>query len=95
MSKDFIAIKRKALPLLKKSGVKRASIFGSFARGEETKKSDVDFLAEFPKGFTLLDLIALERQLKEKIGRDVDVIAYKSIYEPLRERILAEAIPIL
>jgi predicted nucleotidyltransferase len=36
-------IKRKVLPILKRHAVKRASIFGSFARGEAKANSDVDF----------------------------------------------------
>jgi predicted nucleotidyltransferase len=95
MTREIHQIKKSVLPILKKSGVKRSAIFGSFARGEATKKSDVDFLIEPPKRFTLLDLIHLEHLLKNKLGRDVDVIPYKSIYPPLRERILNDAVEIL
>ncbi len=43
MNKDKIEeIKAKILPILKKYGVKRAGIFGSFVRGEETQESDID-----------------------------------------------------
>jgi predicted nucleotidyltransferase len=41
------SIKEKALPVLKRHDVKRASIFGSFATGSATAKSDVDFLIEY------------------------------------------------
>jgi predicted nucleotidyltransferase len=40
-------IKKKALPILKRHSVKRASIFGSFARGTARARSDVDFLIEY------------------------------------------------
>ncbi len=95
MTREIQQIKKSVLPILRKSGVKRSAIFGSFARGEATKKSDVDLLVEFPKRFTLLDLFALERELEEKLGRKVDLVPYKGIYEPLRDRILSEAVTIL
>ncbi len=89
------SITKKALPILKKHAVKRASIFGSFARGSATLKSDVDFLIEY-KGKTksLFDLIDLKLDLEETLNRKVDVITYHSIYSGLRERILAEQVVI-
>ena len=53
-------IKAKTLPLLKKEGVTRSAIFGSYARGEEREDSDIDLLVELPKGKSLLDLVGLE-----------------------------------
>ncbi|MCX6719707.1 MAG: nucleotidyltransferase domain-containing protein, partial [Candidatus Staskawiczbacteria bacterium] len=54
-------IKRKISPILKKNGVKKAAIFGSYARGEEKKRSDVDILIEYEKNDkSLLDLVGLE-----------------------------------
>ena len=95
MPPEIQSIKKMILPILKKSGVKRSAVFGSFARGEATNKSDIDLLVELPKGTSLLDLIHLGHLLEDKLGRDVDVITYTSIYKPLRERILNESIRIL
>lgn len=47
-----------AAPMARR-GVVRAGVFGSFARGEATESSDVDFLVEFEEGRTLLDLSGL------------------------------------
>ncbi|MBI5358249.1 nucleotidyltransferase domain-containing protein [Candidatus Amesbacteria bacterium] len=52
-------IKNKALPVLQEEGVIRSSIFGSYARGENTIDSDIDVLVELPKGKSLLDLVRL------------------------------------
>ncbi len=93
---SFSLIKRKALPILKKHAVKRASIFGSFARGDATLRSDVDFLIEYKgKNKTLFDLVDLKLDLEATLDRKVDVITYQSIYSGLRERILAEQVVIL
>lgn len=81
---------------MKKHAVKRASIFGSFARGAATSKSDVDFLIEYKwNSKSLFDLIDLKLDLEEILNRKVDIITYHSIYSRLRERILAEQVVIL
>ena len=53
-----------AVPM-KQRGVVRAGVFGSFARGEATNSSDVDFLVEFEPGRTLLDLCGLRLDLRD------------------------------
>jgi hypothetical protein len=89
--KDTLAsIKRKALPILKKHAVKRAAVFGSFARGTAKSRSDIDFLIEYKgKNKTLFDLVDLKFDLEEKFERKIDIITYNSIYWRLRDRILA------
>ena len=49
-NKDMRRIQRKIIPILKKNNVVRAGIFGSYARGEAKKKSDIDILVQHPKG---------------------------------------------
>jgi predicted nucleotidyltransferase len=89
-------IKKKVLPILKKHAVKRAAVFGSFARGEATPKSDVDILIEYKtKKKSLFDLVDLKSDLEEPLDRKVDVITYNSIYWRIREQILAEQVVIL
>ena len=92
---DIPAIKEKSLPELKKAGVLRSALFGSFARGEAGPESDVDILVEFPEGKTLFDLIELEENLKSALGRKVEVVTYRSLHHLLRDKILQEQIPIL
>ena len=95
--KDSISsIKKKAVPILKKHSVKRASIFGSFARGCAKPSSDVDLLIEY-KGSdkSLFDLVDLKSDLEKSLNRKVDIITFKSIYWAIRERILAEQVVIL
>lgn len=88
-------IKRKAVPVLKKAKVRRASVFGSYARGEARKRSDVDILIVRPRGMGLFELVHLERELKEAIGKKVDVGTYKGLKERVREEILSEQVLIL
>ena len=86
-------VKRLAIPVLKEHGIRKAAVFGSFARGDFDDKSDVDFLIEPPGGkFSLLDLAGVKVDLEEVLGRKVDLILYRSIYEPIKDRILKEQI---
>ena len=88
-------IRNAVLPVLRKYGVKRASLFGSLVRGEMSEDSDIDLLVEFEGRKSLLDLAGLKIELEEKLKRDVDVLTYKSIHPLLRERILREKVDIL
>lgn len=80
---------------MRQGGVVRASVFGSVARGEASAENDVDFLVEFEKGRTLLDLSGLRLDLVEILGCDVDVATPKSLHPELRDRILGELVAIL
>lgn len=63
-------IKKKISPILKKNGVKRAAVFGSYARGEEKKRSDVDILIEYRyDNKSLLDLSGLHIELEKKLKK--------------------------
>jgi uncharacterized protein len=80
-------IKERIIPLLKEAGVLRASLFGSYVRGEQTEESDIDILIEFPEGKSLLDLVDLEMKLEQTLGRKVDVLTYNSVSAYLKEYI--------
>jgi len=86
-------IKKAIKNILKKNKVKKAGIFGSYARGEEKKESDIDILIEFDG--SLLSLVRLERELGEILGIKVDLLTYKGIHPLLKKRILNEEIRII
>lgn len=88
-------IKNKIVPILKETGVTRAAIFGSVARGEQTKKSDVDILVDLPKGMSLFDVVDLEFKLEEAIQRKVDLVDFEAIKPRLKPYIMQDQIPII
>lgn len=88
-------VKSRIIPILRHYDVKRASIFGSFVRGEEREDSDIDILVEFEGEKSLLDLSGLKIDLEEALGRKVDVLTYNSLHPLLKERILKEQKAIL
>ena len=71
-------------------GVKEIGIFGSFARGEQKKKSDVDVLVEFEDMPDLIKFIELERKLQRLLGKKVDLVRKGAIREELKDSILRD-----
>jgi predicted nucleotidyltransferase len=90
IDKELERLREKIAPILRRLGVRRASVFGSLARGEGNEESDVDLLVELEPGRSLLDLAELKVELEEVLGRRVDVITYDSLHPLLRERVLRE-----
>lgn len=87
INQDAIAVMAE---VLRKHGVRRASLFGSTVRGEETSESDVDLLVEMDEGTSLLDLVGIKLEIEELLHRKVDVVTYDSIHPLLKDRILRE-----
>lgn len=81
---------KQIVPILKRQGVLKASIFGSFVRGDNTENSDIDLLVKFEGGKTLFDLVELKMILEKKLNKKVDVLTYKSIHPSLKKIILQE-----
>jgi predicted nucleotidyltransferase len=94
VSKDVLKKLRKVKPLLEeKFGVKNLSLFGSFARADETEGSDVDLLVEFKEGFeTFRNYMALKDFLESQLQRPVDLVVKRALKPFLREEIEKEVI---
>jgi predicted nucleotidyltransferase/DNA-binding XRE family transcriptional regulator len=76
-------------------GAANVRVFGSVARGDETPDSDIDLLVDFPAGERgLFPLLKLAAEIEDLVGRPVDVAAVEVMAAPVRERALAEAIPL-
>jgi uncharacterized protein len=76
-------------------GARNVRVFGSVARGEDTPESDVDLLVDFPaRERGLLPLLTLAEEVERLVGRQVDVAAVEVMAGPVRDRALAEAVPL-
>lgn len=73
-------------------GARNIRVFGSVARGEADEKSDVDFLVDLESGRSLLDLGGLLMDLKDVLGRDVDVVTERGLNPRIRDQVLREAV---
>lgn len=93
--KNIIKMTVEILKIIKKFNVVRAGIFGSYARGEQNKDSDIDLVVEFKGRKSLLDLVSLQLAIEESLNKKADVITYNSINPLLKKRILSEEVRIL
>jgi predicted nucleotidyltransferase len=75
-------------------GARNIRVFGSVARGDNDDKSDVDFLVEMEPGRTLFDLSGLLIDLESLLHVSVDVVSERGLRPRIRERVLAEAVPL-
>ena len=87
-------IKSRIVRILKRGGVKRAGIFGSYARGEQKRDSDIDILIEPPKkmGF---GFVGIQLELQNKLGKKVDLLSYNGISPYLKDEILKQEVRII
>ncbi|HPJ90295.1 MAG TPA: nucleotidyltransferase family protein, partial [Thermotogota bacterium] len=74
---------------LKKYGVKKIGLFGSFVTGKATAKSDIDILVEFDAGKKTFDnYMDLKFFIEDNLNRKVDLVIEKNIKQELKDEIL-------
>lgn len=91
---DIKTIKKKTLPILKENDVGFAAVFGSYAKGQATEKSDIDLMIKFSKPKSLLDLVHLEGQLSDLLSARVDLVTEKALSPYLREEVFNTLVPL-
>lgn len=76
---------------IKKYGVKRIGIFGSFARTTQNNKSDIDILVEFEKGEKIFDnYMELKFCLERLLHRKVDLVIKDAVKPRIKQAVLRE-----
>jgi uncharacterized protein len=96
MTLETLRMEKRAeiLRLAELHGCRNVRVFGSVASGENRPGSDVDFLVDLEKGRGLLDLGGLLSDLQGLLGVEVDVVESGCIHPYIRDRVLAEALPL-
>ena len=85
-------LKTRLMPILAAYNVAKAAFFGSVVRNDFSDTSDIDILVAFTERKSLLDIIGLEQDIEDRIGRDVDLLTYDSLHRLLKDKILAEQV---
>lgn len=67
-------------------------LFGSAARGEAQRESDLDLLVDFDEEADLFDYVGLSQFLEEKLKRKIDLVPRRALREEIRAKVLEEAI---
>ncbi len=70
---------RLVAPIARKYHIQNIYLFGSYARGEESEESDLDFLVFGGEGFKLTDILALGEELRETLHKKVDIFEIREI----------------
>jgi len=94
--KDIEEIKRTLTAhreiLASKYRVKTVGVFGSYARGKPTKKSDVDILVEFKRAVDFFEFLDLEEYLEHILGIKVDLVTKQALKPFIGKHILEEVV---
>ena len=96
MTLDLLKTRKRAaiLDAARRHGAANVRVFGSVARGQEGPDSDVDFLVDLEPGRNLFDLGGLLEDLREIVGAPVDLVEARTLHPRIRDRVLAEAMPL-
>lgn len=87
-------IQRSIVDFLKEHNAKKVGIFGSFARGEDTAESDIDILVSFKDDISFLDLVGLELDLSDILGKKVELVMEDGV-NPMLKRFIESDLEIL
>jgi hypothetical protein len=91
---EIMQLLQKQLPYLReKYGVQRIAVYGSFAKGNQTRKSDVDILVQLarPLGFGFVELAYhLEKILKKKVDLATFDTLKRSLQSPRYKHIASD-----
>jgi predicted nucleotidyltransferase len=91
---QLVRMRGEILAAAARHGATNVRVFGSVARGDAGTASDVDFLVDFEPGRSLLDLAGLLVDLEDLLGIPVDVVTEPGLKARIRQRVLAEAVPV-
>ncbi len=88
--KNLLSKHRKELEA--KYKVKNIGVFGSFVRGEQKKKSDIDILVEFKETVDFFEFLDLEEHLERLLGIKVDLVTKRALKPLIKDKILNEVV---
>lgn len=86
--------RQRILALAARRGAGSVRVFGSTAKGVDREGSDLDLLVDLPPGTSLLQVVGLQLDLEDALGLKVDLCTERELHPELKERILAEALPL-
>jgi uncharacterized protein len=75
-------------------GASNPRVFGSVARGTDTENSDIDFLVDPVKEFSLFDIGGLVADLEKVLGVSVDVAFPAELRDHIFFKVIVEARPV-
>lgn len=86
------AKRQEIIRLAARHGASNLRVYGSVARGEAHRNSDIDLLVAFERGRSLVDEVELQQELELLLGYRVNLA--EDVHHVIRDRVLAEAVPL-
>jgi len=83
-------IRNKEPEMESRYGVQRLGLFGSYVRGRQRKKSDIDILVTFNRDIDLFDFLDLRKYLESQLQTKVDLVMETALKPAIGKRILSE-----
>jgi len=90
-SQQLFQLLRHSIQEIRKFGVRRLGLFGSWVRGEAERKSDIDVLVEFTAP-SFDNYMELKYFLEELFDREVDLVLADSLKAQIKPKILSEVV---
>ena len=88
---EIIKIIRNKKPEMEsRYGVQRLGLFGSYIKGRQRKKSDIDILVSFNRDIDLFDFLDLRTYLESQLQAKVDLVMETALKPAIGKRILSE-----
>lgn len=85
-------IQQKLIRIARNHHISYMAVFGSFARGTNNPKSDVDIAVRFMYPIDLLEFVGIQLEMEAVLGRSVDLIPADNIYPFVRESMMEDLI---
>lgn len=85
-------IRQRITPIAKEYGIKRMYLFGSYARGEATEISDMDFRIDGGNIRSYFVLGGLYNELSDALGKSVDIVTTESLNNEFKDSIANEEV---
>ena len=81
-----------AFKIFREYDVRQAAVFGSYARGDQSRGSDIDILIKLGRGtkLSLLGLVKMEALLTKILKKKIDLVTYNSLNRHIKQGILKE-----
>lgn len=83
-------IRKKTAPIFRAYNVQFAGLFGSYARGQQARESDIDILVTLPRPTGFIRFIGLENDLSNALHKKVDLVSSQALHPRLRSCALAD-----
>ena len=85
---------KKLVSFLTKHGARKIGLFGSVARGEERPDSDIDILVEFNEIKSLFEMVGIELDLADILGKKIDLVTEGSLSPYIKDKVMKDLVVI-